>query len=66
VAAHNGVGQVREDGPRAVLTTRLRYQRKVAARAVWLSVGPLHRILAPLLMRRSTRRGVVPADVTPH
>ena len=51
----------REDGSRAVLTTSLRYRRKIAASAVWLVVGPLHRILAPRLMQRSARLGVTPA-----
>jgi hypothetical protein len=46
----------RQDG-RAVLTTRLRYGHKVAARTVWALVGPLHRALAPRLLRRSARRG---------
>ncbi len=44
----------REDG-RAVLTTRLHYHHKVAARTVWAVVGPLHRIIAPRLMQRSAR-----------
>ncbi|ETB26582.1 hypothetical protein O977_23405, partial [Mycobacterium avium subsp. paratuberculosis 10-5975] len=43
----------REDGRRAVLTTRLHYRHKLAARAVWALVGPLHRIVAPRLMRRA-------------
>ncbi|OBE95645.1 DUF2867 domain-containing protein [Mycobacterium sp. 852002-10029_SCH5224772] len=51
----------RRDDQRAVLTTRLHYRQKLAARAVWALVGPLHRILAPQLMRRSARRGLVPA-----
>ncbi len=49
----------REDGPRAVLTTRLRYHHKIAAGTVWFVVGPLHRILAPRLIQRSARRGVI-------
>jgi hypothetical protein len=52
----------REDGSRAVLTTRVRYHDRVAASAVWFVIGPLHRIVAPRLMQRSARRGV--ADVT--
>jgi hypothetical protein len=52
----------REDGSRAVLTTRVRYHHRVAASAVWFVIGPLHRIVAPRLMQRSARRGV--ADVT--
>ncbi len=51
----------REDGPRAVLTTRLHYHHENAASAVWFVVGPLHRILAPRLMQRAARRGVISA-----
>jgi hypothetical protein len=51
----------REDGRRAVLTTRLHYRHKVAARAVWAVVGPLHRVIAPELMKRTARRGAIPA-----
>jgi Protein of unknown function (DUF2867) len=51
----------REDGRRAVLTTRLHYRHKVAARAVWAVVGPLHRVIAPELMKRTARRGVAAA-----
>lgn len=48
----------RLDGRRAVLTTRLHYRHRFAARAVWAVVGPLHRIVAPRLMERSAgRRG---------
>jgi hypothetical protein len=50
----------REHGRRAVLTTRLHYRRKIAARAVWFAVGPLHRIVAPRLMQHSTRLAAVP------
>jgi hypothetical protein len=50
-----------EDGRRAVLTTRLHYRHKVAARAAWAVVGPLHRLIAPELMKRTTRRGAIPA-----
>jgi hypothetical protein len=42
----------RRDG-RAKLITRLRYRRKIAARAVWAAVGPLHRAVAPRLMERA-------------
>lgn len=45
----------REDGRRAVLTTRLHYRHKIAARAVWAAVGPLHRVIAPQLMNRAAR-----------
>jgi hypothetical protein len=51
----------REDGRRAVLTTRLHFRHKVAARAVWAVVGPLHRVIAPQLMQRAARGGVIPA-----
>lgn len=47
----------REDGRRAVLTTRLHYRRRIAARTVWALIGPLHRIVAPQLLQRSARRG---------
>jgi len=49
----------REDGRRAVLTTRLHYCHKTAARTVWAMVGPLHRAVAPQLMERSARRAAV-------
>jgi hypothetical protein len=48
----------REDGRRAILTTRLHYCHKKAARTVWALVGPLHRAVAPRLMERSARRGL--------
>lgn len=51
----------RQDGRRAVLTTRLHYRRRIAAPAVWALIGPLHRVVAPRLMRRSARRVRVPA-----
>lgn len=47
----------RQDG-RAILTTRLHYRHKIAARMVWAAVGPLHRAVAPRLMDRSARRGL--------
>jgi Protein of unknown function (DUF2867) len=50
----------RQDGRRAILTTRLHYCHKTAARAVWAIVGPLHRALAPRLMERTARRAAVP------
>jgi hypothetical protein len=43
----------RQDGRRAVLTTRLHYRHRLAGRAVWLMVGPLHRVIAPQLMKRA-------------
>jgi hypothetical protein len=54
----------RRDGRRAVLTTRLHYRRRVAARAVWTLIGPLHRIVAPRLMARSARRVRAPARIS--
>lgn len=45
----------RQDARRAVLTTRLHYRRRLAARAVWALIGPLHRMVAPKLMERSAR-----------
>jgi hypothetical protein len=42
----------RPDG-RAILMTRLHYRRRIAARAIWAAVGPLHRVIAPRLMQRS-------------
>lgn len=51
----------RQDGRRAVLTTRLHYRRRIAARTVWALVGPLHRVVAPRLMRRSAQRGMTGA-----
>ena len=51
----------REDSRRAVLTTRLHYRHKVAARTVWAVVGPLHRVIAPELMKRTARRRAIPA-----
>ena len=50
----------RQDGRRAILTTRLHYCHKIAARTVWAMVGPLHRALAPRLMEHSARRAAVP------
>lgn len=54
----------RQDGRRAVLTTRLHYRRRIAAPAVWALIGPLHRVVAPRLMRRSARRVRVPAGIS--
>lgn len=45
----------RVDGRRATLTTRVHYHRKIAARAVWAVVGPLHRVIAPRLIERASR-----------
>lgn len=54
----------REDGRRAVLTTRVHYRRRIAARMVWALIGPLHRIVAPQLLARSARRGISEAAHT--
>jgi hypothetical protein len=43
----------REDDRRASLTTRVQYCHKAAARTVWAFVGPLHRAVAPRLMKRA-------------
>jgi Protein of unknown function (DUF2867) len=41
----------RQDGQRVVLATRLQYCRKNAGRMVWAMVGPLHRAVAPQLVK---------------
>jgi Protein of unknown function (DUF2867) len=41
----------RQDGRRVILTTRLRYCQKIAGRTVWAMVGPLHRAVAPRLVK---------------
>ena len=46
----------RLDPTRMQLTTSLSYRRPALARAVWAFVGPLHRTIAPLLLRRAARR----------
>ncbi len=51
----------RLDDRRASLTTRVHYRRRVAARAVWAVVGPLHRAVAPRLMKRAAVWQRVPA-----
>lgn len=43
---------LRREGGRAALTTRVRYAHKIAAGAVWAVVGPLHRDVAPQLVKR--------------
>lgn len=50
----------RQDGRRAILTTRLHYRHKITARTVWAVVGPLHRAVAPRLMERGARRAAAP------
>jgi uncharacterized protein DUF2867 len=55
----------REDGRRAILTTRLHYCHKTAGRTVWAIVGPLHRAVAPRLMARSARRGLTRRAAAP-
>ncbi|GAA4533632.1 DUF2867 domain-containing protein [Mycobacterium paraffinicum] len=51
----------RQDGRRASLTTRVQYGRKTAARTVWAFVGPLHRAVAPRLMKRAAVWQRIPA-----
>ena len=50
---HGELDLRRQDGRRAVLTTRLHYRHKFTARTVWTLVGPLHRVIAPRLMERA-------------
>ncbi|BBY39306.1 hypothetical protein MMAN_34400 [Mycobacterium mantenii] len=54
----------RQDGRRAVLTTRLHYRHRIAARAVWALIGPLHRAVAPRLMQRSAHKGGALAEIS--
>jgi Protein of unknown function (DUF2867) len=42
----------RQDGQRVILATRLHYRHKIAGRTVWAVVGPLHRAVAPRLVKR--------------
>ena len=51
----------RQDGRRASLSTRVHYCRKPAARTVWAVVGPLHRAVAPRLMKRAAVWQRIPA-----
>ena len=39
----------------AVLETFVNYRRPVPARAVWTAVAPIHRAVAPFLLRRAAR-----------
>lgn len=55
----------RHDARRAVLTTRLHFRHRIAARVVWVLVGPLHRILAPRLMQRSAH-GLTAREAVPN
>ena len=52
---HGQLDLRRQDGRRAVLTTRLHYRHKFAGRMVWTMVGPLHRAVAPQLIKRTAR-----------
>lgn len=52
---HGELDLRRQAGRRAVLTTRLHYRHQLAGRAVWLVIGPLHRVIAPALMKRTAR-----------
>ncbi|MBV8929593.1 MAG: DUF2867 domain-containing protein [Mycobacteriaceae bacterium] len=38
----------------AVLETSVRYRRPLLAPMLWTAVGPLHRVVAPFLLRRAT------------
>jgi hypothetical protein len=58
---HGELNLQKRDGRRAVLTTRLHYRHKLAGRLVWTAIGPLHRVIAPQLMRRTARLGALPA-----
>jgi hypothetical protein len=49
---HGELDLRRQDGRRAVLTTRVHFRHQLAGRAVWFMVGPLHRAIAPQLMKR--------------
>jgi hypothetical protein len=55
---HGQLDMRRQDGRRAVLTTRLHYRHKITGRMVWAVVGPLHRTIAPQLMKRTARIGI--------
>jgi hypothetical protein len=45
----------RVEPTRMVLTTYIFYTRPAAGRAVWAVVGPLHRAVAPYLLKRAAR-----------
>ena len=60
---HGQLDLRRQDGRRAVLTTRLHYRHKLAGRMVWTMVGPLHRVIAPQLIKRTARVG---SEATKH
>ncbi len=51
----------RQDDRRASLTTRVQYRRRLTARTVWAVVGPLHRAVAPRLMKRAALWHRIPA-----
>jgi hypothetical protein len=55
---HGELDLRRHDGRRAVLTTRLHYRHRFAPRAVWRVVGPVHRVIAPQLMKHTARVAV--------
>jgi hypothetical protein len=49
-----GMLVARRAGPSAaVLETYVTYRRPVLARIVWTAVGPIHRVIAPYLLRRA-------------
>jgi hypothetical protein len=43
----------RQDGQPATLTTRLHYRHTIAAGTIWTVVGPVHRVIAPRLLKRT-------------
>lgn len=45
----------RAEPTRAVLTTFVFYRRPMLAKVVWSLVGPVHRAIAPALLRRAAR-----------
>jgi hypothetical protein len=52
-----GVLVGRKVGPTAVVLTTFVYYRHPAARIIWAIVGPLHRRVAPYLLRRAAASG---------
>lgn len=45
----------RSEPTRAVLTTFVFYRHPVLAKVVWSLIGPVHRAVAPMLLRRAAR-----------
>lgn len=53
----DGVLVARRAGPTsAVLETYVSYRRPVLGRIIWTAVGPVHRAVAPYLLRRAVAR----------